>query len=92
VCSVLTSNLGLAFVVGSAVAIALRRRPAQSWIPLAPAILFGVWWIGYGSDASSTVSVANLARLPRFLLESIGSGLASVTGLNRGSATSAYVL
>lgn len=92
VCSVLMSNLGLAFVVAAAVAVALRRRPAQLCIPLAPMALFGVWWIVYGSDASSSVSVANLVNLPRFILESIASGLASLTGLNRGSGTSPYVL
>ena len=89
--SVLMSNLGLAFVVAAAVAIALRRRPAQLWIPLAPAALFAIWWISYGSDASSSVSASNVAHLPRFILESIASALASLTGLNRTSGTSLYV-
>ena len=40
VLSLLLSDVGLALVVSAAVAIALRRRPRQAWIPLVPVALF----------------------------------------------------
>ncbi|MDQ6821655.1 MAG: hypothetical protein M3076_15185 [Actinomycetota bacterium] len=91
VCSVLMSNLGIAFVVPAAVAVGLRRRPRQLWIAAIPALVFAVWWIGYGSDAPSHLSAANIEHLPRYVFGSVTSGLASLTGLNRGSGAPHYV-
>jgi hypothetical protein len=87
VCSISFSDVGIPFVVAAAVAIALRRRPAQLWIPAVPAALFGVWWIAYGSDAKSYLSAANVEHLPRYLLDSIANGLASIAGVHSGSVT-----
>ena len=82
--SVLTSNLGLAFVVAAAVAVALRRRPSQAWLPAAPAVLFAVWWLVKGREAHETdITLGNIARLPGYVLDSISSGLASLTGLTQ---------
>jgi hypothetical protein len=91
VCSVLMSNLGIAFVVAAAIAVGLRRRPAQLWIAAIPALVFAVWWIAYGSDAPSHLSAANVEHLPRYVFGSVTSGLASLTGLNRGSGAPHYV-
>jgi hypothetical protein len=87
VCSISLSDLGLAFVVAAAIAILVQGRPAQLWIVAVPAALFGTWWISYGSDAPSNVSAANLRHLPKYVLDSAASGLASVVGVNRGGPT-----
>lgn len=82
VVSVLTSNLALAFVVAGVVTVALRRRPSQLWIPGVPGGVFALWWVLYGNEAAETdVTFANLARTPQYVLDSIASGLASLTGL-----------
>jgi hypothetical protein len=80
VCSILLSDLGIPFIVAAAFAVMLRRRPVQLWIPGVPAVLFGIWWIAYGSDAPSHVSATNLEGLPQYVLDSAASGLASITG------------
>ena len=85
VCAVSLSGVGLAFVVAAAIAVVLRRRPGQLWIPAVPAVLYGIWWLTDGRDASSTLSFSNLEHLPKYMLDSASIGLASATGLNFGA-------
>jgi hypothetical protein len=81
----LLSDLGIPFVVGATIAIALRRRAAQLWIPGVPGVLFGIWWVTYGSDAPSGLSWTNLRGLPEYVVDSAASGLAAITGRSGGS-------
>jgi hypothetical protein len=84
VVSILTSNLGLAFVVAGVVAVAVRRRPSQAWLPAVPALLFCVWYLVKGREAHETdITLGNIARLPGYVLDSISSGLASLAGLTQ---------
>ena len=80
------SGLGMAFVVAAAISVALRRRPAQLWIPAVPSLLFLVWWVAYGSDAPSGLSVDNLDGLPEYVLDCITSGLGAIGGQTGRSA------
>ncbi len=89
VCSTLLFNLGIPFVVGAAIAIALRRRPAQLWIAAVPAGLFALWWAGYGHKQPSGLSLRNVVHLPHYVLDSISIGLTSITGLNHGGPAAA---
>jgi hypothetical protein len=84
VCATLLFNLGIPFVVGAAVVIAVRRRPTQLWIPAVPLALFALWWIFYGRKEPSGVSLHNIVHLPSYVLDSISFGLASITGLSHG--------
>jgi hypothetical protein len=92
VCSVATFDVGLAFVVAAGIAVLLRRRPSQLWIAAVPVLLFGAWWLGYGGDVQSQshLSVSNVEHLPRYVFDSVSSGLASLVGLNRGGLTGSY--
>lgn len=74
VCATLLFNLGIPFVVGTGIVIALRRRPAQLWIVGVPAALFVIWWTFYGHRQPAGVSSGNIAHLPRYLLDSISMG------------------
>jgi hypothetical protein len=91
VCSILFSDVGLPFVVAAAIAIALRRRWDQVWIVIVPAAVFGAWWVAYGSDAPSTLSAANIRHLPRYTIDAIASGLASLGGVNSGAVTATTI-
>ena len=84
VCAVATSNTGLALVVGAAIAVALRRRASQLWIPAVPVAVFALWWLFYGHKQSSGVTGSHLAHLPSYVFDSLSSGLASITGLVHG--------
>ncbi len=88
VAAALTFNLGIPFVVGAAVAVALRRRPRQLWIAAVPLLLFVGWWVGYGRQQPSGVSVHSIEGLPRYIWEAASIGLTSLTGLNHGAVGS----
>jgi hypothetical protein len=87
VLSVLLSDVGLPFVVAAAIAVGLGRRPARLWIPAIPLVLFAIWWLAYGSEAPTYLSVSNLEGLPTYVFDSASSGLASIAGVNRGDLT-----
>jgi hypothetical protein len=74
------SDVGLPLVVGAAIAVALRRRPAQAWIPLVPLLLFVAWYLTYGVDTGTELSASNLRSLPTYLLDSAATGIASLSG------------
>jgi hypothetical protein len=85
IAAVLTSNLALPFIAAATVAVLLRGRPGQLWIPAAGAVVFAIWWIAYGHDANTAVTWIKIARSPGYALDALGSGLASATGLSSHS-------
>jgi hypothetical protein len=86
-CSVGFSNVGVPFALGAAVVILLRRRPRQLWVPAVPLALFAVWWAVDGHRQPSHLSGHNIVHLPKYVLDSVSSGLASLTGLHGGTAS-----
>jgi len=83
--SISFSSLGIPFAIGVAVHVALSRRlRARAWIVLLPAALFGLWWLGWGSEAESSTSFRNLANSPTFVLDGLASSIASLVGLGGG--------
>jgi len=84
--SILLSDLGIPFVIAATVAVLLRRRPRQLWVPGAATAVFAAWWIGWGHEAETEVTFGNIARAPTYVLDSLASGLTSIFGLARYSA------
>jgi hypothetical protein len=84
VLSLLLSDVGLALVVSAAVAVALRRRPRQAWIPLVPVALFALWFVAYGR-VSSQVTESTLLDIPGYVLDAAGAAVASLTGFAPGA-------
>jgi len=85
VLAVATSNTGLAFVVGVAIAVVARRRWVELWIPAVPAALYGLWWAVYGHKQSTNVTLNHIEHLPRYVFDSLSHGLAAITGMQHGS-------
>ena len=81
VVSILFSDLGIPFVAAAVVAVLLRRRPSELWVPGVATLVFAIWWIGYGHTAQSQFGLDNVSRAPFYVLDSVGAGLASLTGL-----------
>lgn len=81
------SSLGIPFVIGAAVQVALRDdRRRRAWVPLVPIFLFGLWWLGWGRDAESFLSFKNLATAPSYVIDGFASSLASLLGLSAGES------
>lgn len=83
--ALLFSSLWFAFAAGAAVDIALRRRD-RSWqrrayVVLLPLALYAIWWLGWGHQSESAVSLHNLATTPRFVFDAFAAALAALFGL-----------
>ena len=79
------SSLCIPFLVGGAVALAVdprERRLGRTYVVAIPALLFGTWYLGWGHEAQSYVSLDNALRSPKFALEAISANVGSALGLN----------
>jgi hypothetical protein len=83
--ALLFSSLWAPFALGAAVDIALRHRERdwrrRAYVVLVPLALFGLWWLGWGHDAESSVSLANIAATPGYVADAFTAALAALLGL-----------
>jgi hypothetical protein len=83
--SLLFSSLWLPFAFGAAVDIFLRRGERdwrrRAYVVLVPFVLFVIWWLGWGHNAESALSLHNIATTPLFVLDSFASAVAALFGL-----------
>lgn len=83
--SLIFSSLWVAFAAGAAVDILLRRRerpwPRRVFIVAVPALIYVAWWIGWGHEAESALSLHNVVHSPAWVFDSIAAALAALLGL-----------
>ncbi|HEY1237569.1 MAG TPA: hypothetical protein VGE91_04480 [Solirubrobacterales bacterium] len=84
VAGLLFSDAGIPFVAGAAVEIALSpRRWERAFVPVVPAALWAVWYLGWGHTAHTFVSFDNAANLPSYVLDGLGSSISAYLGLSQ---------
>lgn len=75
-------EMGLTFVVGGAVAIALREdRWRRAWVVVVPFVLYGIWRIWATKYGGSGAHLSNLLWVPAYAVDSLGVVVASLFGL-----------
>jgi hypothetical protein len=83
---VVTYTVVLPFVVGVAVTVLLRDdRVRRAWIFLAPLVIYGAWWLwSLSTDVSSSsqISPEDVLLVPSWSFQSLGAGLAALSGLD----------
>jgi hypothetical protein len=83
VASLLFSDAGIPFVAAVAISVGLdRERWRRSFVPLVPAALWVIWYLGWGHTADTFVSLHNAANVPSYVLDGVSSSLATWLGLN----------
>lgn len=81
--SLASHSFGPVFVVGVATYLLLRPdRWQRAWIFAVPAVLYAAWWVWALRYDQGIVSAANVPGLPRYVADSLGAGLAALSGLN----------
>lgn len=78
-----SSNLGVVFAAAVGLELLLSRPLGwrRLWVPVVPAVLWGLWYLGWGTDAESSMTLDNLLAAPAFVANSLGSALAGALGL-----------
>ncbi|HET7120246.1 MAG TPA: hypothetical protein VFI17_03220 [Solirubrobacterales bacterium] len=87
------SGLGIPFGVAAAVAIALGPRETwlrRSFVVVIPALLYVVWYLGWGHDAQTHISLHNILSSPRFVAEALAAVVGSLVGLGTDPNTTGY--
>jgi hypothetical protein len=78
--SLASSSPGLAMCAGAAALLAWSRSPRRRWwVVAAPLALYGVWYLGYGTQG---LELSNLNRAPSYMVEIAGSALGALAGLS----------
>lgn len=83
--AVFSSSLGLPFVVAAAVDLLQKRRSRdllrRLFVVAVPLLLFAVWYVGWGSEAETHLSLRNVLASPRFVAEMVAFAAAGTVGL-----------
>jgi hypothetical protein len=80
------SSLGIAFMAAAAVNLFQRRGERglrRAWFVAIPVVLFGLWYLGWGHDAESHLTLRNVLDSPRYVLEGLAVSLESLLGLSK---------
>ena len=78
------SSVAIPFAAAAAVDIFQKRRSrglGRAYLVAVPVVLYGLWYLGWGSDAETHVSLRNVLASPRFVFESAAVATGSVAGL-----------
>jgi len=83
--SLVFSSLWVAFAAGAVLDVFLRRRErpwlGRVFILAVPALIYVAWWIGWGHEAESALSLHNIVRSPAWVFDSIAGAVAALLGL-----------
>ncbi len=84
------SGLGIPFVLAAIVAILQGDRRTwlrRSFVVAVPALLFAAWYLGWGRDAATHISLENVLEAPRFVAEALAAVTGSLVGLGTDPIT-----
>jgi len=90
------SSVGIAFAAAALAAILVSPRErwrSRAFVFVIPVALFAVWYLGWGHNAESHVSLHNILASPRFVAEMVAAGIGNIFGLGSnpvGGATETF--
>jgi hypothetical protein len=79
------SSLGISFMAAAAVNVFQRRRErglGRIYVVAVPVALFAIWFLGWGHDAESHLTLRNVLSSPPFVLEGLAASVESLLGLS----------
>lgn len=82
--SIAFSSLGLAFAAAAVVDVVQHRRDRglrRAYLAAVPLLLYGLWYLGWGRDAESHLSVHNVLVSPRYLVEGLRASVDALLAL-----------
>jgi hypothetical protein len=93
VCLILSfgfSSLGIAFLLAAAVAVLVGPRPTwreRAFVVVIPGVLYAIWWLGWGHNAETHLTLHNVLSAPSYVAESIAAGVGALSGLGTNLST-----
>jgi len=87
------SSLGLAFAVGAGVDLLQKRRDRglrRVYVAVAPLLLYAAWWLGWGHEAESHLTLDNVLSSPLYVVEGLAGSIGSLLGLSTTSGAAIH--
>jgi hypothetical protein len=83
VVSMAFSEIGVPFAAGVLVSILVsgRLRIGRLYVVVVPVALYGIWWLGWGHNAQSALTMHNVLVSPKFVFDAASQAAASLVGL-----------
>jgi hypothetical protein len=84
------SSLGIAFAVAGITAILVGPRSTwreRAFVVVVPIVLYGLWWIGWGHNAETHLTLHNILSSPGYVAEEMAVGVGALTGLGTSTQT-----
>jgi hypothetical protein len=78
------SDGGVPFIAAGLVAVLIGPRErwvSRSYVWVTPAVLFVVWYLGWGHEAESHITVHNILAAPVFVADTVSTAVGALTGL-----------
>lgn len=78
------SSVAIPFAAAAAVDLLQKRRArglGRAYVVAVPVLLYGLWYLGWGSAAETHLSLHNVLASPRFVFESAAVATGAVFGL-----------
>jgi len=79
------SELGIPFAAAGAVYLFQGRRErglGRAYLVAVPAALYAAWWLGWGHDAESHLSLHNVLASPEWVANGVAMAVGSLVGLD----------
>jgi hypothetical protein len=78
------SGLGIPFLAAAVVVVLQGRRETwfrRAYIVAIPLVLYALWYLGWGHDAETHLSLRNVLASPRFVADGLAASAGSLFGL-----------
>jgi hypothetical protein len=78
------SDLGVPFIAAGLVAVLVGPRDrwlSRSYVWAIPAVLFLAWYVGWGHEAESHITVHNILASPTFIADEVSTAVGALSGL-----------
>lgn len=85
VVAVLFGSLGTAFIVAAAVDVLVNRKERgwrRAYVFLIPALVYVAWWLGWGHEAETHLTLRNVLASPLYVMEGFATAIGSLFGLS----------
>ncbi len=79
--SVTSSGVGIPFLIACAVALGVERGSwRRLWVVAVPAVLFGIWYLGWGGGEQ--ITYAAVLGAPEYMASAAGSAVSGMAGVD----------
>ena len=78
-------SLGISFVFAAAVDVFMKRESRglrRAYLVAVPVLLFATWYLAYGRDAESHLTLTNVLMSPQYVFDGFASAVGSLAGLS----------